>query len=237
MALYVAEDAEVLCLCGRNQQLRERVSERFAGDPRVRVLGFTNRMGEVLAASNVLIHSSVGLTVLEAIIRGCPVISYGFGYGHVRVSNHALERFKLAQVARSVTELGPAIERALAERLEPDELVCERPSTAALILNSTRRVQPLPPGVSHGARRHACDRRRPPPSVLRPSFERRLRRWSPTSAAPAPPPPANDQGSQVGVMSMRPPSSQAPTPRAKDSGATASRHVRAPKASAAGGAS
>jgi UDP-glucose 4-epimerase len=144
VALSVAEDAEVLCLCGRNQQLRERVSERFAGDPRVRVLGFTNRMGEILAASNVLIHSSVGLTVLEAIIRGCPVISYGFGYGHVRVSNHALERFKLAQVATSSAELGPAIERALAERPEPDPSFAARPTSAAMILNSTRRVQPLP---------------------------------------------------------------------------------------------
>ncbi len=107
-------------------------------------MGFTNRMGEILASANVLIHSSVGLTVLEAIIRGCPVISYGFGYGHVRVSNHALERFGLAQVARSPVELGPAIERALAQRLEPDPTFAERPSTAAMILGSTRRVQPLP---------------------------------------------------------------------------------------------
>ncbi len=144
VALYVAEDAEVLCLCGRNRQLRDRVSDRFAGDPRVRVMGFTNRMGEILASANVLIHSSVGLTVLEAIIRGCPVISYGFGYGHVRVSNHALERFGLAQVASSVTDLGPAIERALAQRPEPDNSFAARPSSAALILNSTRRVQPLP---------------------------------------------------------------------------------------------
>jgi UDP-glucose 4-epimerase len=144
VALSVAEDAEVLCLCGRNQQLRDRVTERFAGDPRVRVLGFTNRMGEILASANVLIHSSVGLTVLEAIIRGCPVISYGFGYGHVRVSNHALERFKLAQVATSSEELAPAIERALAERPEPDPSFAVRPTSAAMILNSTRRVQPLP---------------------------------------------------------------------------------------------
>ena len=143
-ALRVADDAEILCLCGRNSKLRERVSERFAGDPRVRVLGFTNRMGEVLASANVLIHSSVGLTVLEAIIRGCPVISYGFGYGHVRVSNHALERFKLAQVARSPRELGPAIERALAQQPEPDTSFAARPSTAGMILGSTRRVQPLP---------------------------------------------------------------------------------------------
>ncbi len=144
VALRVADDAEILCLCGRNNKLRERVSDRFAGDPRVRVMGFTNRMGEVLSSANVLIHSSVGLTVLESLIRGCPVISYGFGYGHVRVSNHALERFKLAQVARSTRELEPAIERALAEQLEPDTSFAQRPSTAALILGSTRRVQPLP---------------------------------------------------------------------------------------------
>jgi UDP-glucose 4-epimerase len=144
VALAVADDAEVLCLCGRNEALRERVSDRFAGDPRVRVLGFTNRMGEILAASNVLIHSSVGLTVLEAIVRGCPVISYGFGYGHVRVSNQALERFKLAQVATSADELGPALAHALAEHPEPDTSFAARPTSAAMILGSTRRVQPLP---------------------------------------------------------------------------------------------
>ncbi|HEX3802307.1 MAG TPA: NAD-dependent epimerase/dehydratase family protein [Solirubrobacteraceae bacterium] len=143
-ALSVAEDAEVLCLCGRNDVLRERVAQEFAGDPRVRVMGFTNRMSDVLAAANVLIHSSAGLTVLEAIMRGCPVISYGFGYGHVRVSNHALERFKLAQVAHTEAELGPAIEHALTLSPEPDRSFAKRPSTAALILNSTRRVRPLP---------------------------------------------------------------------------------------------
>jgi UDP-glucose 4-epimerase len=143
-ALAVAEDAHVLCLCGRNEAVREHVTEEFAGDPRVRVMGFTNQMSDVLAASNALIHSSAGLTVLEAIIRGCPVISYGFGYGHVRVSNHALERFKLAQVARTTEELRPAIERALAMSPEPDTSFAKRPSTAALILASSRRTKALP---------------------------------------------------------------------------------------------
>ena len=83
-------DATVLCLCGRNDRLRARVAQRFGHEPRLRVMGFTDRMGDVLAASDALIHSSAGLTVLEAIIRGCPVISYGFGYGHVRASNAAL---------------------------------------------------------------------------------------------------------------------------------------------------
>src|SRR5262249_5091998 len=98
-------DALVLCLCGRNDATRARVAERFGDEPRLRLMGFTDRMGDVLAASDALVHSSAGLTVLEALIRGCPVISYGFGYGHVRASNAALERFGLAQVAKHKEDL------------------------------------------------------------------------------------------------------------------------------------
>src|ERR1700729_4017852 len=136
--------AIVLCLCGRNDKLRARVSRELGGEPRLRVMGFTDRMGDVLAASDVLVHSSAGLTVLEAIIRGCPVISYGFGYGHVRVSNEALERFGLAQVARKEDELGPALERALEHRPEPNGSFARRPSTASLILSNERRSTALP---------------------------------------------------------------------------------------------
>ncbi len=114
----------MLCLCGRNDKLRAHISKKLPGHPRLRLMGFTDRMGDVLAACDALIHSSAGLTVLEAIIRGCPVVSYGFGYGHVRASNTALERFGLAQVARAYDEIPPALERALQRRPEPDALLC-----------------------------------------------------------------------------------------------------------------
>jgi processive 1,2-diacylglycerol beta-glucosyltransferase len=143
-ALQTQPDATVLCLCGRNDKLRARVAARFGDEPRLRVMGFTDRMGDVLAAADALIHSSAGLTVLEAIIRGCPVISYGFGVGHVRASNRALERFGLAQVARSEADLGPALTRALEHRPEPDPSFARRPSTASLILVDERRARQLP---------------------------------------------------------------------------------------------
>jgi UDP-glucose 4-epimerase len=143
-ALDAQPDATVLCLCGRNDKLRARVAKRLAGEPRLRLMGFTDRMGDVLAASDALIHSSAGLTVLEAIIRGCPVISYGFGYGHVRASNHALERFGLAQVARTAEDIAPALQRSLAGRPDPDPSFARRPSTASLILSDERRTRPLP---------------------------------------------------------------------------------------------
>jgi UDP-N-acetylglucosamine:LPS N-acetylglucosamine transferase len=137
-------DATVLCLCGRNDKLRAKVAARFGSEPRLRVMGFTDRMGDVLAASDALIHSSAGLTVLEAIIRGCPVISYGFGYGHVRASNAALERFGLAQVARTQADIHPALERALESRPAPDGSFARRPATASLILSDERRARTLP---------------------------------------------------------------------------------------------
>jgi hypothetical protein len=143
-AALEVEDATVMCLCGRNDKLRAKVAARFAGEPRLRIMGFTDRMGDVLAAADVLVHSSAGLTVLEAIIRGCPVISYGFGYGHVRASNAALERFKLAQVAQHASDLQPAIQRALEHRPEPDGRFARRPSTASLILSDERRVRTRP---------------------------------------------------------------------------------------------
>ncbi len=136
--------ATVLCLCGRNDSLRAKIAKRFPDEPRLRLMGFTDRMGDVLAASDALVHSSAGLTVLEAIIRGCPVISYGFGYGHVRESNAALLRFGLAQVAPTAQDLGPAIERALAELPEPDGSFARRPATASLILSDERRARTLP---------------------------------------------------------------------------------------------
>jgi UDP-glucose 4-epimerase len=138
------DDATVLCLCGRNDKLRAKVMARFGDEPRLRVMGFTDRMGDVLAAADVLVHSSAGLTVLEAIIRGCPVVSYGFGYGHVRASNAAMERFKLAQVARHESDLEPAIARALEQHPEPDGSFARQPPTASLIMSDERRIRPVP---------------------------------------------------------------------------------------------
>jgi UDP-glucose 4-epimerase len=138
------EDATVLCLCGRNDKLRAKVMARFGDEPRLRVMGFTDRMGDVLAAADVLVHSSAGLTVLEAIIRGCPVVSYGFGYGHVRASNAAMERFNLAQVARRERDLEPAIARALEQHPEPDGSFARQPPTASLIMADERRIRPVP---------------------------------------------------------------------------------------------
>jgi processive 1,2-diacylglycerol beta-glucosyltransferase len=132
------EGATVVCLCGRSDEVRERLAARFAGEDRVRAEGFTDRMSDWLAAADALVHSTAGLTVLEALIRGCPVISYGWGHGHIGANNRAYRRFGLAEVATTRFELDAALRRALAHRPEPDLSLTRLPSSAAEILALAR---------------------------------------------------------------------------------------------------
>ena len=135
--------ASVVCLCGANARVRSRLTERFGGDPRVRVEGFTTRMGEWLAAADVLVHSTAGLTVFEAELCGTWAISYGWGVGHIRVNNRAYRRHGLAAVATSATELGSALRRALAAPRERPDAYGSRPAAADVVLElATRSPRP-----------------------------------------------------------------------------------------------
>jgi UDP-N-acetylglucosamine:LPS N-acetylglucosamine transferase len=96
--------------------------------------GFTDEMPDWFAAADVLVHSTAGLTVLEAIMRGCGVVSYGWGMGHVRVNNEAFARFGLAEVAATREQLGDALIRALAASGAPDESFAELPTAASAVL-------------------------------------------------------------------------------------------------------
>ena len=140
VALAVPGAPRVVVLCGRSDELRERLTVRFSGEPRVRVLGFTDQMSEWLAAADVLVHSTAGLTVLEAIIRGCAVVSYGWGIAHIRSNNEAYERFGLARVAKTRKQLGDEIAAALADPPGPDGSFAQLPQAAPLVLALAQRA-------------------------------------------------------------------------------------------------
>jgi processive 1,2-diacylglycerol beta-glucosyltransferase len=123
------------CLCGRNDELRDRLVERYRGETRVRLVGFTEQMSEWLAAADALVHSTAGLTVLEAYVRGCPTISYGWGRGHIRVNNAAFRRYGIAEVVAGRRELTVALRSALASsRSAPGLALGGLPSAASLVL-------------------------------------------------------------------------------------------------------
>jgi UDP-glucose 4-epimerase len=137
-------DTFVVCITGRNDIAREKLENRFGGDDRVRIIGFTEQMSDWMAAADAMVHSTAGLTVLEAHIRGCPVVSYGFSAGHIRANNAAFERFGLAEVARSDHELESVLRHVTRERQSPDSSFASLPSIASRVLTVRPRVRPQP---------------------------------------------------------------------------------------------
>jgi UDP-N-acetylglucosamine:LPS N-acetylglucosamine transferase len=104
----------VIVLVGHNAGARARLQEAYAADERVQVWGFTDRMVTLLSAADVLVHSTAGLTVLEALMCGARVISYGWARGHIRINNRAYERLGMVAVARDRPALAAALSVALA---------------------------------------------------------------------------------------------------------------------------
>ena len=141
--LTTIPDATIVCVAGRNEETRERLALRFADNERVRVLGFTDKMPELLAAADVLVHSTGGVTCLEAMARGCPVVSYGLPVGHAKLNTRRMAAHELLVLADSTDELVAQVERS-GRREQP----CHSPaSTAAdaadVVLRAPFRVRPI----------------------------------------------------------------------------------------------
>ena len=134
-----------VCVAGRDERVRAELEHAFATRDDVLVLGFSERMSDLLAAADVLIHGTGGVTCLEARLRSCPVILYGFAVGHVHHNATVMERLGLVARARRRADLKPLIEQVLASAPVPAAMIA-RP-TADLVLDAKplAKRSPMPP--------------------------------------------------------------------------------------------
>jgi processive 1,2-diacylglycerol beta-glucosyltransferase len=111
----LAEVSSIVCLAGRNEDLEKGLKSAFADEPIVRVLGFTDKMPQLLAAADVLVHSTGGVTCLEAKAAGTPVVSYGLPVGHARLNTRAMATLDLLRLANNTDELREHVQASFAE--------------------------------------------------------------------------------------------------------------------------
>jgi UDP-N-acetylglucosamine:LPS N-acetylglucosamine transferase len=111
----LAEVSSIVCLAGRNEQLAQKLRLAFADESRVRVYEFTDEMPQLLAAADVLVHSTGGVTCLEAKAAGTPVVSYGLPVGHARLNTRAMATLELLRLANNTDELREHVRASFAE--------------------------------------------------------------------------------------------------------------------------
>jgi processive 1,2-diacylglycerol beta-glucosyltransferase len=141
----IARDGRFLpvVVCGRDERLRRHVSElaasRAPSGAESVVLGWTDEMPALMAACDALVENAGGLTSLEAMRAGLPVVSFDPIAGHGRENTAAMDAAGVSRLARDpaalaraladLTPEGPPrsaqVARAAAMfRLAPAELVC-----------------------------------------------------------------------------------------------------------------
>jgi processive 1,2-diacylglycerol beta-glucosyltransferase len=146
----VGDISSIVCLAGRNEQLGEKLRAAFADEPRVHVYGFTDQMPKLLAAADALVHSTGGVTCLEAKAAGTPVVSYGLPVGHARINTRAMADLDLLLLANDTDELREHVRTSFtAENVAAAAGAAGNTSAAGdaavdLVLDTPRRVIPIP---------------------------------------------------------------------------------------------
>jgi processive 1,2-diacylglycerol beta-glucosyltransferase len=148
--IRVPEVSAIVCLAGRNEQLAARLRSVFASTPSVHIYGFTDRMPELLAAADVLVHSTGGVTCLEAMAAGTPVVSYGLPVGHARVNTRAMAALDLVRLANDTEELREHVRASFTADAACSSAALggsageQDPAAADVVLDAPRRVRPIP---------------------------------------------------------------------------------------------
>jgi UDP-N-acetylglucosamine:LPS N-acetylglucosamine transferase len=101
--------------CGHNEDLQARL----AAEGTAVAVGWTDAMAELIRACDVVVQNAGGLSCLEALACGVPVLSYRCLPGHGRTNAAALEQAGWIRWIRDPSELATALKTALTELSEP----------------------------------------------------------------------------------------------------------------------
>lgn len=78
LASALAEQMDDACLavivCGTNHSLRDSLTAQYGGDPRFRILGYTDDIPQWMDAADVLMTKPGGISVTEAAVKRLPMV-------------------------------------------------------------------------------------------------------------------------------------------------------------------
>ncbi|MBC8003697.1 MAG: UDP-N-acetylglucosamine--LPS N-acetylglucosamine transferase [Opitutaceae bacterium] len=115
--LLALDDTHLTITVGRDAELKADLVDRTASaGHRVRVIGWTNQMPELMKTHHLIIGKAGGATVQEAIAAQCPMIVNQVIPGQEEGNAQLIERFNLGAVVSKNKELPELVESAFARK-------------------------------------------------------------------------------------------------------------------------
>src|SRR5579872_3402789 len=110
-------DTHLTITVGRDAELKAKLMERTEKHAdRVKVLGWTNQMPQLMLTSHLVIGKAGGATVQEAIAARCPMIVNQVIPGQEEGNAELIEKFNLGAVVEKNKEVAEAVEMAFEKK-------------------------------------------------------------------------------------------------------------------------
>ncbi|CAM5205779.1 Monogalactosyldiacylglycerol synthase OS=Ureibacillus acetophenoni OX=614649 GN=SAMN05877842_11151 PE=3 SV=1 [Ureibacillus acetophenoni] len=74
--LLEVNNNQVIVVCGKNEELKNTLTSKFADNKNALILGFTNKMDELMKMATVMVTKPGGITLSEALAVQVPLILY-----------------------------------------------------------------------------------------------------------------------------------------------------------------
>ncbi|HEV2455785.1 MAG TPA: glycosyltransferase [Verrucomicrobiae bacterium] len=115
--LLEIDDVHLTITAGRDPELRAKLIERTRDqEHRVKILGWTNQMPELMMSHHLIIGKAGGATVQEAIAARCPMIINQVIPGQEEGNAELIQRFNLGAVVEKNKEVAEAVEMAFEKK-------------------------------------------------------------------------------------------------------------------------
>ena len=112
--LALQRDFQAIIVCGKNEDLRRDIEDLVVGhEDRFRVLGYTDKMPDLMGAATLLLSKPGGLTTAEALARGLPMVVLDPIGGQEERNSDVLLEAGAAVKCTEVTVLNHKLERLL----------------------------------------------------------------------------------------------------------------------------
>ena len=105
--------APILVVTGNNVKLKARLEERFGSKENVRILGWREDMPVLMAAADCLIQNAGGMTCIEAIEMGLPILIFDPILGHGELNAKVMELAGVAHQLGTAEELTALLRAAV----------------------------------------------------------------------------------------------------------------------------
>lgn len=129
----------IMVVCGRNEKLKQRLELQYASFRHLKVLGYVDRIHELMSTSSCIITKAGGLTLTEAIALRLPIFIYKPYAGQERENALYLAGMGVASVSHHVEELSAQIQflltnPGLIEAVESRMIGLQKKHASALIV-------------------------------------------------------------------------------------------------------